>query len=70
MSDYDCFNCNETTHTSDLVRVEWRGLVSLLCPKCIEKIFIKNDEEPQEDEINMEKPEKSVSSLTILEESK
>lgn len=43
MSDYSCFNCNRTEHTSDLNRVEWRGLVSLLCDNCVEKIFVKED---------------------------
>lgn len=45
MSEYSCFNCNRTKHTSDLVRVEWKGLVSLLCSDCMEKIFVKDEQE-------------------------
>ncbi len=45
MSEYNCFNCNKTEHTSELVRVEWRGLISLLCKDCVEKIFVNKEEE-------------------------
>jgi hypothetical protein len=40
MSDYSCFNCSKTTHVSELNEVKFRGLVSLLCDECIEKMFV------------------------------
>ena len=44
MSEYECFNCKTPTHTSELDRVEWKGLVSLLCRKCIERIFVEGEQ--------------------------
>jgi hypothetical protein len=49
MSEYPCFNCGELNHcTADLVRVEWRGKVSLLCRRCIDKIFVEDEEKQEE----------------------
>lgn len=48
MSDYSCFNCNKSEHTYDLLRVEWKGLVTLLCHDCINRIFVKEEQNQNE----------------------